>query len=301
MNIRSLTRGDGVVIGAAALLFIASFLDFYSATGVDMPSAWNLAGSLVLPSVFLVGFIAAGLLITGRFQPETRKVLGLPLAAWGSVLAVSAAWSALWSLIKCPELFDIGAGAILTFLATLALAGVALFSAKVPALAGQLVPDPKPAAVPPYAGQPQPGAGYGYPGGQQPYGSTRSRSRRTAAPDADPRPGPGSAGRPPGSRARPGGGLHPVLVRGPGGPPPLRRGRLPHPDRRTRPGHLVPGGRAAWRGHPGRPDPGRPPRRPERHLGHPARLTGPPEPASPAIEARGFGGGAPGAAAHTGS
>ncbi|WP_405531649.1 DUF5336 domain-containing protein [Streptomyces avidinii] len=176
MNIRSLTRGDGVVIGAAALLFIASFLDFYSATGVDMPSAWNADGSLVLPSVFLIGFIAAGLLIAARFQPETRKVLGLPLSAWGTVLAVSAAWSALWSLIKCPDLLDLGAGSILAFLATLVLAGVAVAGVKIPALAGQLVPEPKPAAVPPYAGQPgqpQPGAGYGYPGAQQtPYGST---------------------------------------------------------------------------------------------------------------------------------
>lgn len=176
MNIRSLTRGDGVVIGAAVLLFIASFLDFYSTTGGDLPSAWDTDSyRLVLPSVFLIGFIAAGLLIAGRFQPETRKVLGLPLAAWGTVLAVSAAWSALWALITCPSAVDLGAGAILSFLATLALAGVALFNAKVPALAGQLVPDPKPAAVPPYAGQPQPGAGYGYPGGQQqpqPYGST---------------------------------------------------------------------------------------------------------------------------------
>ncbi|UUU42222.1 hypothetical protein [Streptomyces sp. NBC_00162] len=176
MNIRSLTRGDGVVIGAAVLLFIASFLDFYSTTGGDLPSAWDTDSyRLVLPSVFLIGFIAAGLLIAGRFQPETRKVLGLPLAAWGTVLAVSAAWSALWALITCPSAVDLGAGAILSFLATLALAGVALFSAKVPALAGQLVPDPKPAAAPPYAGQPQPGAGYGYPGGQQqpqPYGST---------------------------------------------------------------------------------------------------------------------------------
>lgn len=178
MNIRSLTRGDGVVIGAAALLFIASFLDFYSTTGGDLPSAWDTdAYRLVLPSVFLLGFIAAGLLIAGRFQPETRKVLGLPLTAWGTVLAVSAAWSALWALITCPSQLDLGAGAVLAFLATLALAGVAVAGAKIPALAGQLVPEPKPAAVPPYAGQPQPGqpqpgAGYGYPGGQQPYGST---------------------------------------------------------------------------------------------------------------------------------
>ncbi|WP_328925446.1 DUF5336 domain-containing protein [Streptomyces sp. NBC_00190] len=174
MNIRSLTRGDGVVIGAAVLLFIASFLDFYSTTGGDLPSAWDTDSyRLVLPSVFLLGFIAAGLLVAGRFQPETRKVLGLPLVAWGTVLAVSAAWSALWALITCPSQLDLGAGAILAFLATLALAGVAVAGAKVPALAGQLMPEPRPAAVPPFGGQPQPGAGYGYPGAQQqPYGTT---------------------------------------------------------------------------------------------------------------------------------
>ncbi|MFE6910650.1 hypothetical protein [Streptomyces erythrochromogenes] len=173
MNIRSLTRGDGVVIGAAVLLFIASFFDFYSTTGGDLPSAWDTdAYRLVLPSVFLLGFIATGLLIAGRFQPESRKVLGIPLAAWGTVLAVSAAWSALWALITCPSTLDLGAGAVLAFLATLALAGVALFGAKVPALAGALLPEARPAAPQPYGGQPQPGAGYGYPGGQQPYGST---------------------------------------------------------------------------------------------------------------------------------
>ncbi|GAA2644999.1 MULTISPECIES: DUF5336 domain-containing protein [Streptomyces] len=176
MNIRSLTRGDGVVIGAAALLFIASFLDFYSATGVDRPSPWDLSSNhLTLPSIFLLGFIAAGLLIAARFQPE-RKLAGLPLTAWGTVLAVSAAWSSVWALIACPEIFDLGAGSFLALIATLALAGVAVAGAKVPALAGQLVPEPRPAAVPPYGGQPgqpQPGAGYGYPGGQQtPYGAT---------------------------------------------------------------------------------------------------------------------------------
>ncbi|MEV7520641.1 hypothetical protein [Streptomyces sp. NPDC091371] len=172
MNIRSLTRGDGVVIGAAALLFIASLLDFYSTNGLDLPNVWS-ADNLALPTIFLVGFVAAGLLIFARLQPEGRKVLGLPLTAWGSVLAVSAAWSSLWSLITCPEQLDLGAGALLGFVSTLALAGVALFSAKVPALAGQLVPEPKPAAPAPYGQQPQPGAGYGYPGaseGQQSQG-----------------------------------------------------------------------------------------------------------------------------------
>ncbi|MFD7259782.1 hypothetical protein [Streptomyces sp. NPDC059874] len=200
MNIRSLTRGDGVVIGAAALLFIASLLDFHSATLVSA-NAWNTDFSgLALPSVFLLGFIAAGLLVATRFVPEGRKIAGLPLSAWGIVLAVSAAWSGLWTLILNGSN---GAGAILGFLAVAVLAGVALAGAKIPALAGQLVPDPKPVAAPPYGGQPQPGAGYGYPGapeGRQaqpygntpqpapPYGGTPQDAGQTPAPTPEPAP-----------------------------------------------------------------------------------------------------------------
>ncbi len=68
MNIRSLTRGDGVVIGAAVLLFIASFLDLYSIEGasdsVDIPSLW--ASGPVLLSVVLAGLIAAALIVVAR-------------------------------------------------------------------------------------------------------------------------------------------------------------------------------------------------------------------------------------------
>lgn len=41
MNIRSLSRGDGVVIGAAVVLFIASFLDL---SGFDCPSGVDCSG-----------------------------------------------------------------------------------------------------------------------------------------------------------------------------------------------------------------------------------------------------------------
>ncbi|MCJ1677564.1 DUF5336 domain-containing protein [Streptomyces sp. APSN-46.1] len=196
MNIRSLTRGDGVVIGAAALLFIASLLDFYSADGVDLPSVWDTdVYHLSLPTIFLTAFIAAGLIVGSRFLPEGRKLAGLPLSAWGTVLAVSAVWASLWSLITCPSTFDLGAGAVISFLATLAMAGVAVAGAKVPALAGQLIPDAAPAAVPAYGAQPQPGAGYGYPGGQQPqpYGATPQPVPPyggQAAPEPTPAPAP---------------------------------------------------------------------------------------------------------------
>ncbi|MBW5485137.1 DUF5336 domain-containing protein [Streptomyces bambusae] len=180
MNIRSLTRGDGVVIGAAVLLFIASFLNFYSVDcgGVStcedrIPSAWDTDQlNIVLPSIFLAGLIGAGLIVATRFLPEGRKVGGLTLAAWGTGLSVGAAWSALWALIVGPEGADLGAGSILAFLATLAVAGTAIAGPKVPALAGPLLPTPSPQAAQPYGGQPQPGAGYGYPGGATPYGNT---------------------------------------------------------------------------------------------------------------------------------
>ncbi|MZD03980.1 hypothetical protein GTW43_02620, partial [Streptomyces sp. SID5785] len=52
VNIRSLTRGDGVVIGAAVLLFIASFLDIYDdqGTNYEMPNAWG-SGPLLMSVV----------------------------------------------------------------------------------------------------------------------------------------------------------------------------------------------------------------------------------------------------------
>ncbi|MER7764177.1 hypothetical protein [Streptomyces sp. NPDC097619] len=195
MNIRSLTRGDGVVIGAAVLLFIASFLDFYSVDGVDLPSSWDTdAFGLVLPTLFLLGFIAAGLLIASRFQPQARQLAGIPLSAWGTVLAVAAFWTSLWSLMLSPERMELGAGAILAFLATLALAGVTLFGSKVPALAGALVPAPSPTPAAPYGGQPggQPGGGYGYPGQQ--YGGQPGPSGYGAGAGQDPHAGQHGAG-----------------------------------------------------------------------------------------------------------
>ena len=64
MNIRSLTRGDGVVIGAAVLLLIASFLDIYSFEGApdsaEIPSLWG-SGPVVL------GVVLAGVIGSKRF------------------------------------------------------------------------------------------------------------------------------------------------------------------------------------------------------------------------------------------
>ncbi|WP_338778269.1 hypothetical protein [Streptomyces sp. DG1A-41] len=178
MNIRSLTRGDGVVIGAAVLLFIASFLDFYSSdgapAGLDMPSLW--ASGPVLMSVVLAGVIGAALVAVGRGLTQAPKVAGLELGQVGVALTVFAAWSALGNIFDPASANNnfggssdgpsAGIGLILALVATLLMAAAAIAAPLVPALRGSLIPAPRPAAPQPYGAQP-PG-GYGYPGAQQP-------------------------------------------------------------------------------------------------------------------------------------
>lgn len=178
MNIRSLTRGDGVVIGAAVLLFIASFLDIYSADGaggVDLPNAWGSAPLLM--SVFLAGIIGAALIVVTRGMPQPLKVVGLDMGQFGVAFTVFAAWSALGNIFDPAGGYnnvgglssdgpDAGVGAILGLIATLIMAGAAIATPLVPALKVALVGAPKPPAPQPYGGQPQ--GGYGYPGAQQP-------------------------------------------------------------------------------------------------------------------------------------
>ncbi|MFB7230250.1 hypothetical protein ACFCY9_21215 [Streptomyces fimicarius] len=177
MNIRSLTRGDGVVIGAAVVLFIASFLDLssYDCQGigcsrVDNPNAWDSLGLLM--SVFLAGVIAAALLIVSRAMPG-RKVAGLDLGQFGVALTVFALWTAFWTIL---DISNAGAGLILGLLATMVLAAGAIAGPLVPFLKAPLLSP----AAPAQGGQPQfgaqPGQGYGYPGAQQPpYGAQPSQ------------------------------------------------------------------------------------------------------------------------------
>ncbi|MFI8241379.1 hypothetical protein ACIF83_29630 [Streptomyces sp. NPDC085866] len=185
MNIRSLTRGDGVVIGAAVLLFIASFLDNYSVDGApddyDLPNLW--ASGPVLMSVVLAGIIGAALVVVARALPQPPKVVGLDLGQFGVAFAVFAAWSALGNIIDPSGGANnvgggssggpsAGTGLILALIATLVMAAAAIATPLVPALQAGLVPAPKPTAPQPYGAQP-PG-GYGYPGAaqpQQPYGA----------------------------------------------------------------------------------------------------------------------------------
>ncbi|WP_055490153.1 hypothetical protein [Streptomyces sp. TP-A0356] len=154
-----------MVIGAAVLLFIASFLDFYSAAGYSgAPNAWeNLGEGLGL---YMGGVVGAALIVISRCLPQPRKVAGLELGAVGTAFTILVAWILLWFLLGVPTGLDAGSGLILGFLAALVLAGAAIATPLVPALQAALVPAPKPAAPQPYGAQPQ--GAYGYPGAQQP-------------------------------------------------------------------------------------------------------------------------------------
>lgn len=174
MNNRSLTRGDTIVIGAAVLLLIASFLDFYSfKTGFggsdDSRNAWSNFFFPALFSIYFAGIIAAGLTAGARFLPAEMKLLGLRLDQWGMTLAVFAAWTAIWTLFANPlgaeEALDMGVGQILGAILAVVLAAGAVLNQVVPALQAPLTSGPS--APTPYGGQPQQ-QGYGYPGAQQP-------------------------------------------------------------------------------------------------------------------------------------
>ncbi|MFD5424401.1 hypothetical protein [Streptomyces sp. NPDC127084] len=164
MNIRSLSRGDGVVIGAAVLLFIASFLNTSECSGTAcdvVPNAWGAAYFLGWGAFFL-GIAGAALIVVSRLLPQSqpRKVAGLDLAQAGTVLTIATAWQLLMWMFEVPSA---GGALILGLIASLVLAGAAVASPLVPALKLPLLPAPRPAAPQPYGAQPQ--AGYGYPGG----------------------------------------------------------------------------------------------------------------------------------------
>ncbi|RDD84812.1 DUF5336 domain-containing protein [Streptomyces parvulus] len=211
MNIRSLTRGDGVVIGAAVLLLIASFLDIYSIDGApdgtDIPSLWG-SGPVVF-GVVLAGLIGAALVVVARALPQPRKVAGLDLGQVGVAFTVFAAWCALGNIFDPAGAFDgeggvmdgfgAGLGLILALIATLVMAAAAVATPLVPALKGALIPAPRPAAPQPYGGQPQ--GGYGYPGAQQqPYGGQPSQPGQPGQPGqpfgGQPQPGQPQPGQP---------------------------------------------------------------------------------------------------------
>lgn len=188
-----------MVIGAAVLLFIASFLDYYSVNGgcgPDCPSlsGWQPEFFPTLPSIFLGGVIAAGLIVVARLLPEARKVAGLGPDQWGTAFAVFATWGAVWGLFGGNSQLGPGTGMILAVVALLVMTAAAVLTPRTPALKAALLPAPRLAQPQPqpYAGaQPygtQPGGGYGYPGGQpgQPYGMQPGQPHEQVAPAPQP-------------------------------------------------------------------------------------------------------------------
>ncbi|MFG1806332.1 hypothetical protein [Streptomyces sp. NPDC049040] len=176
MNIRSLTRGDGAVIGAAVLLLIASFLPFYS-LGSESRNLWHSDWFPTLPSVTLAALVAAGAVLMARApQFAGKQVLGLSFDQWAVALSIFVGWTAVWAtLFHNPEGLDKGSGNWLTLLFGLAIAVVAPLSGRLPALKAPLMGTPSPVGqqqpyavggAAPYGAAPQQ-AGYGYPGGAQ--------------------------------------------------------------------------------------------------------------------------------------
>ncbi|MHC0432186.1 hypothetical protein ACX6XY_18655 [Streptomyces sp. O3] len=214
MNFRALTRGDAVVIGAAVLLFIASFLDTFDGSGSDVPTAWSNGNLLV--SVYLLGIIGAALIAVGRALQPARKVVGLDLGQVGITLTFGSALSALFAIMDTDQSFgfmfeqlgrlgggtggstspDAGAGLIVGLIAALVLAGAAIATSLVPALSAPLMgaaPAPMTGGQQPYGGQPgmpQQGGGYGYPGAQQPsYGGQPQPGQPQPSYGGQPQPG----------------------------------------------------------------------------------------------------------------
>ncbi|MGW6915417.1 hypothetical protein ACWGB8_16600 [Kitasatospora sp. NPDC054939] len=227
MNLRALTRGDAAVAGAAVLLFIASFLPYltfdpcggskFGGSCSRSENAWNTELFPVLPSIFLLGILAAVLILVQRFQgagAANRQILGLRLDQWGIAFAVSALWASLWSLGGQAEIYGHGFGAWLAVISLIIMAGAAVATPVVPALQAALVSD-KPAAPQggypggypapqqpgqygypqqgqpqPFGAQPQPG-GYGYPAPGQPQDAHQAPAAQ-AAPAPAPAPAAGA-------------------------------------------------------------------------------------------------------------
>jgi hypothetical protein len=192
-----------VVIGAAVLLFIASFLDIFDIEdnpgSLEMPNSWG-SGPILL-GVILAGIIGAVCIVVSRGLPTPPKVLGLDLGHFGVAFTIAAAWSALGQVFDPSSGFDnvgtgndsgvdAGIGIILALIATLVMAAGAILSLTVPAFKAPLVGAPRPAAPQPYGGQPQ--GGYGYPGAQgqpgQPYGAQPGQPQQ-GQPYGAPQPG----------------------------------------------------------------------------------------------------------------
>ncbi|MFF9812460.1 hypothetical protein [Streptomyces sp. NPDC014006] len=185
-----------MVIGAAVLLFIASFLALYSYAGYSgNQNAWESLGTGL--GTYMGAVVGAALIVVSRCLGQPRKVAGLDLGMVGTGFVILSAWTLFWTLVDVPDNIDAGAGLVLGFIAALVLAAAAIATPLVPALQAPLAPASQPSAPHPYGAQPQ--GGYGYPGapqpsyggqpqpgGAQPYGAQpqTAQPQQAAQPDA---------------------------------------------------------------------------------------------------------------------
>lgn len=163
-----------MVIAAAVLLFIASFLSTYTADGLsDPPNSWDSLGTGL--GLFMGGVVAGALIVVNRCLPGQRKVVGLDLGQLGAGFSVLVAWILFWTVMDGPESpstgfgvikISTGAGLVLGLISALVLAAAAIATPLLPPLQAPLLGAPRPAVVNPYGAQPQ--GGYGYPGAGQP-------------------------------------------------------------------------------------------------------------------------------------
>lgn len=188
------------MIGAAVLLFIASFLPFYKISGGGETlnwGGWTAQFFPVLPSIFLLGVAAGTLIALARLVPglQGKEIAGLRFDQWGIAFAVASFWGSFWTILGGPEAPDVGAGQILGLIAAIVLAGAAVATPMVDGLKQPLISGaPKQAAPPQYGQQPQPGYGYPQQGqqpgqpqpqyGQQPQPAMQQQPGATAQPQA---------------------------------------------------------------------------------------------------------------------
>lgn len=180
-----------MLIGAAVVLFIASFLGISGCDGpealceqFDSPNSWEV--SQLGWGAFFLGIAGAALVVLSRALPQPRKVAGLELGQVGAAFTIASAWTLLMWIFESQSA---GAGLILGLIASLVLAGAAVAAPLVPALKAPLVGAPRPQTPQPYGMQPgQPGpqgvpGGYGYPGAQHPqYGGQQDPSHGAGQP-----------------------------------------------------------------------------------------------------------------------
>lgn len=121
------TRAAAVVLGGAAVMAIASFLDVWSAEGDDGVTAWGEGGRPVFLVPLAMAVLAVAATVVDLRSDERRTVLGVELGRWRVLLGALALFAALALLIGNPifggfsSFVDTGAGVYMSLLGAVAV------------------------------------------------------------------------------------------------------------------------------------------------------------------------------------